>query len=50
MEIVISQRQVIEIEHTEVHVKMQMPRSIIAGRASLTGFLTVLKIPDYSFP
>ncbi|TKC34993.1 hypothetical protein EI555_021068, partial [Monodon monoceros] len=31
MEIVISQRQVIEIEHTEVHVKMQMPRSIMAG-------------------
>lgn len=50
MEIVIRQRQDTEIEHTEVHVKMQMPRSIIVGRASLTGLLTVFKIPRFLIP
>lgn len=44
MEIVISQEQVIEIEHIELHELIQISRSIVTCRASLTGFYNAPKI------
>lgn len=50
MEIVARQRQVIEIKHTEVHVRGRCQEVSLVVGPPLLNFSLSLKFPDYSFP